>query len=158
MCCQARADAQFATVAEVYLGAAACTTCKHERRREKAGKQCTHVAMEVPLMVLYALFSQEEKMFTPGAQMSTQLPLLEKPAFQSLESVAPTVIAVGADAAQGKGAEKSVKKGAQAGGVVWHWVQTLQGRRAQAGGGAQTWDVRSCACACPQHVAGNPTI
>jgi len=56
-------------------------------------------AIEVPLIVLTAVFElpiQEEVMFTPGAEISTQLPVLLNEANASLLSVAPTVIAAGA--------------------------------------------------------------
>ena len=51
--------------------------------------------MDVPDLVEVALglVIAAEMMCTPGAMMSTQEPLLEKPATASVESVAPTVMA-----------------------------------------------------------------
>jgi hypothetical protein len=40
------------------------------------------------------------KTFTPGAKMSTALPKMENEALVSAESIAPTVIADGADAGE----------------------------------------------------------
>ena len=52
-------------------------------------------AIDVPdlLEVALGLVIAAEMMWTPGAKMSTQEPLLEKPATASVESVAPTVMA-----------------------------------------------------------------
>jgi hypothetical protein len=48
-------------------------------------------------MVLVAVVEpiHELRMLTPGAKISSKLPKLEKLALLSLESIAPTVIAVG---------------------------------------------------------------
>jgi hypothetical protein len=59
-------------------------------------------AIDVPLIVRIAelLPIQAEVMSTPGAEISTQLPVLLKVASASLLSVAPTVIAAGTRAGE----------------------------------------------------------
>jgi hypothetical protein len=56
----------------------------------------------VPLRVAEAvlLVIPTLRTFTPGAKMSTTVPKFEKEAFASAESIAPTVIADGADAGE----------------------------------------------------------
>jgi len=49
--------------------------------------------MEVPEIILVLPLFQVEMTFTPGAKISTVAPKLEKVAFASWISVAPTVIA-----------------------------------------------------------------
>src|SRR5215813_12336771 len=65
-------------------------------RRAMAPDTCG-AAIEVPLRVAVekSLSGHAEVMSTPGAKISTQEPKLEKSARLSLESVAPTVMAVG---------------------------------------------------------------
>ena len=60
------------------------------------------VAIDVPLIMLVAELDpiQAEVMFTPGAEISTQLPVLLNDASTSLLSVAPTVIAFGTRAGE----------------------------------------------------------
>src|ERR1051325_1882474 len=64
--------------------------------------QTCGVAMEVPLMVFVAVVdvSQAEVMFTPGAKMSTQVPVLAHVGLWSVLSVALTVMAAGARAGE----------------------------------------------------------
>src|SRR5436190_10635994 len=58
--------------------------------------------MDVPLMVLVAVVEEnhDEVMLTPGAKMSTQVPVLAHTGLWSVESVALTVMAAGARAGE----------------------------------------------------------
>lgn len=58
--------------------------------------------MEVPEIVLVAVLEpiQEERMLTPGAKISRAEPKFEKDGLASLESMAPTVMAEGAEAGE----------------------------------------------------------
>lgn len=87
------------TLAVALLIKAVCTAAGVEvglawRYRAAAPATCG-ADIEVPEMVLVAVFVvfQADVMFTPGAEISTRDPKLEKEAHPSLIAVAPTVMA-----------------------------------------------------------------